>query len=213
MQCGQLYPQSLTSSVSGAVGVGRISSNAALVAYGDGGLGVYSLCPGSGAASPQDRLTLLSLSAEGGPSTSAFAPALAPVSCLSACPFQAESQEHFVGTFAAAHGRGGGITLGRVLVSRAGGKSSPEAAVTVLSSVPVESAPGVPGAATALHMDKHQFAYGTAEGGVTLRHLHDAMDAKFYLAKGRRGQGAGSGPHCHAVSTCWYASDIVVAAG
>ena len=212
---GQLFPASLPSAVSGAVGVCRLASHAALVAYRDGGLGVYSVLPppppAAGAGAPQqERLQALPLAYAG-----AAASALPGVQCVAACPLQAESAEHYLGLFAAAHRQDCKVTLGRVLVSRGGAHrgGAPEASVEVLATLPVEGAPGRAARATALHVSKHQLVFGTAEGVVALRHLHDAHASQFHLAQGRRSASLGSGPHCHAVSTAWYASDIVIAAG
>jgi hypothetical protein len=163
-----------------------------------------------GPAAPQERLQALPLAYSGAAATS-----LAGAQCLAACPLQAESPEHYLGLFAVAHRQDCKVTLGRVLVSRGGAQRSgaPEASVEVLTSLPVESAPGRAARASALHVSKHQLVFGTAEGVVALRHLHDAHTSQFHLAQGRRSTTLGSGPHCHAVSTAWYASDIVIAAG
>jgi hypothetical protein len=211
--CGQLFP-SLSSRVSGSAGVGRVAPHAALAGYRDGGLAVFQVMPapapaqGAAAAAPAERLQSVPVTLAGG------APPLAGIQCLAACPLQAESPEHYLGLFAAAHRHSRAVTLGRVLVDHSARSGSLEACVEVLVSVPVEGAPQQGATATALHVDKHQLVYGTAEGVVTLRHLHESKSTKFYLAQGKRGRsGPGSGPQCHAVSTCWYANDIVVAAG
>ena len=202
----QLFPASLSSCASGAVGVGRLAPHAALVAYADGGLGAFAVQAGA-PGDAREYVAPLPLTLTGS------AP-LAGVHCLSSCALQSESLEHYNGLFAVAHAAR--ISIGTVLVdrSRAGSGGALEASASVVAGMDVEGA----GRATCLHVDKDHLAYGTADGGVFLQMRQDQAPTgtrKFCLASGRRAHegGPASGPQCHAVSVCWYASDIVVAAG
>jgi hypothetical protein len=206
----QLFPASLSSCASGAVGVGRLAPHAALVAYADGGLGAFAVqsagAPGDAQPSREYVAPL--------PLTLAGSMPLAGLHCLSSCALQSESLEHYNGLFAVAHAAR--ISIGTVLVDRgrAGSGGALEASASVVAGMDVEGA----GRATCLHVDKDHLAYGTADGGVFLQVRLDQARAetrKFSLASGRRARDGGpaSGPQCHAVSVCWYASDIVVAAG
>jgi len=203
--CGQIFPRSLSSSVSGAVGVCSLSSDSALVGYADGALGLLT----ADASVDSDRLLSVDVRNDGA--------ALAGIHCLSACIAETNSSSSYMGMFAAGHRRGvDGISLGRIMVnsSRVGGGGQTEATLTVGATLPVASGKAS-GRATCLHLDKQQVVYGTAEGAVTLRKLFASSDVRqFHLAMGKSGPHCrGSGPQVHAVSTCPYASDIVVAAG
>ena len=212
--CGQLFPKSLSSAMSGCVGLSSLTSSSAVVGYADGNLGFFSVSEG-------EVLSPVELEGSRG---------LSGMGCFSACVVQAESLEHFVGVFAgegwpsreasgagpAAQGRA--LTLGRLMV-QPDGEGGLKPTMEVKVSIPVDSAEKAglhSGRTTCLHVNKHQLVYGTAEGIVTVHQLVEARKVKqFYLAKGSSSPACmGRGPYCHAVLTNHAVSeDIVLAAG